>query len=85
MYQLVYKKSATKGLRKLPAGTLARMVQALKDIAANPPGYAGDWKPLKGTSYWRLRIGRYRAICNIQGERLVMLVLKIGPGGDVYK
>ncbi len=85
MYQLVYKKSATRGLQKQPAATRARMVKALKEIAADPRGYAGDWKPLKGTSYWRLRIGRYRAICNIKEERLIILVLKIGPRGDVYK
>ncbi len=85
MYQLVYKKSATRGLQKQPAATRARMVKALKEIADDPRSYAGDWKPLKGTPYWRLRIGRYRAICNIQKERLLMLVLKIGPRGDVYK
>jgi len=85
MYQLVYEKSAIKGLQKLPTGSRVRMVKALKEIAADPRGYAGDWKPLKGTSYWRLRIGRYRAICNTQEDRLLMLVLKIGPRGDVYK
>jgi len=85
MYQLVYKKSAIKGLQKLPTGVRARMVKALKGIASAPRVYAGDWKPLKGTSYSRLRIGRYRAICTIQEKKLVMLVLKIGPRGDVYK
>lgn len=85
MYKLIYKKSATKGLQKLPAGTRARIVKELKKIAVDPRDYAGDWKPLKGTSYWRLRVGRYRAICDIQDEKIVMLVLKIGPRGDVYK
>jgi mRNA interferase RelE/StbE len=85
MYQLVYKKSAIKGLRKLPTETRGRMVKTLKEIAADPRCYVGDWKPLKGTRYWRLRIGRYRAICNIGDEKLLMLVLKIGPRGDVYK
>ena len=85
MYQVVYKRAATKGLLKLPTGTRTRMVKVLKEIAADPRSYEGDWKPLKGTSYWRLRIGRYRAICTIQEEKLLMLVLKIGPRGDVYK
>lgn len=85
MYQVVYKKSATKGLLKMPGKMQTRMVRALKKVAVDPRDYQGDWKRLKGSPYWRLRVGSYRAICDIQEKKLVLLALKIGPRGDVYK
>ena len=85
MYQVVYKKSSAKGLLKMPGKMQTRMARALKEVAADPRDYQGDWKRLKGSPYWRLRVGSYRAICDIQEEKLVLLALKIGPRGDVYK
>ncbi|WP_152521750.1 type II toxin-antitoxin system RelE family toxin [Marinobacter shengliensis] len=40
---------------------------------------------MKGQPFWRLRQGSYRAICRIDNGELVVLVLKIGTRGDVYK
>ena len=40
---------------------------------------------MKGGDFWRLRQGSYRAICRIDDGELVILVLKVGPRGDVYK
>ncbi len=39
--------------------------------------------PLRGLH--RFRIGDYRAICDIQGERLVVLVLEAGHRGEIYR
>ena len=85
MYRLLYRKAALKGLRRMPPRQAERMTEALVQIARNPRGYGGDWKPLAGSPYWRLRIGRFRAICEIRDESLVVLVLRAGPRGDVYK
>lgn len=61
------------------------MFDELEQIAADPPNYSGNWKKLAGSRYWRLRIGRYRAICDIRGDELVLLVINAGPRGDIYK
>jgi mRNA interferase RelE/StbE len=44
-------------------------------------------KPLKGDKgdLWRYRIGDYRAICKIEAERLVVLVLEVGHRREVYR
>ena len=34
---------------------------------------------------WRYRIGDYRAICKIEDDRLVVLVVAIGHRRDVYR
>jgi mRNA interferase RelE/StbE len=61
------------------------MITELERIAADPTNYPGDWRKLTGSAYWRLRVGRYRAICNLRDDELVLLVIKAGPRGDIYK
>lgn len=85
VYKLTFKKSVLKALRKIPQPQAEKLQQALGSIAQDPYGYQGDWKPMKGEPCWRLRIGRYRAICSIDDGELVILVLKVGSRGDVYK
>ena len=34
---------------------------------------------------FRLRVGRYRAICDLRDDEFVLLVIHTGPRGDVYK
>ncbi|MGO1233424.1 MAG: type II toxin-antitoxin system RelE family toxin [Marinobacter sp.] len=85
MYKLTYKKSALKALRKMPQLQAQKMREQLTAMAQNPYAYSGDWKPLKGEPYWRLRQGSYRAICSINDGELVVLVLKVGARGDIYK
>ncbi len=39
--------------------------------------------PLKGL--WSYRVGEFRLICEIEDARLVVLVVKVGNRGDVYR
>ncbi|MBI5918325.1 MAG: type II toxin-antitoxin system RelE/ParE family toxin [Nitrosomonadales bacterium] len=85
MFTVRYSKQSVKVLRKMPAGIAARLQAELLVIADNPFGYVGDWKRLEGAESWRLRVGAWRAICDVQNGELVILVLKVAPRGDVYK
>lgn len=85
MHKLTYKKSALKALRKMPKALAQKLHSELEAMALDPYAYKGDWKPMKGESSWRLRQGSYRAICSIDDGELVVLVLKVGSRGDVYK
>ncbi len=69
----------------MPRGQAQKMQEALEAIAQDPNNYPGDWKPLRGEPYWRLRQGGYRAICSVESGQLTILVLKVGSRGDVYK
>ncbi len=82
---IIYKKSALKALRKAPKSIAERIMSELETIALDPDNYHGDWKPMKGKPYWRLRQGGYRAICSFNNGELTLLVLKVGARGDVYK
>ncbi|MEX0606049.1 MAG: type II toxin-antitoxin system RelE/ParE family toxin [Marinobacter sp.] len=72
-------------LQKIPRPQAQKLQRELEAMAQAPHAYRGDWKPMKGEPYWRLRLGRYRAICSINDGELVVLVLKIGSRGDIYK
>lgn len=85
MYTLRFAKSAQKSLLRIPGGIATRMLAELKQIAAQPSAYRGDWKPLQGADLWRLRVGDWRAICEMREGELLILVVKIATLGDVYK
>lgn len=85
MYRVIYDKAAIKGMRKMPSGIREKMETRLLQIAQDPYRFTGYWKPLTGSPFWRLRVGDYRAICDIQDNELVLLVIKAGPRGGIYK
>jgi mRNA interferase RelE/StbE len=85
MFTVRYSKQSTKTLCKMPGGIAKKIQAAMLSIAKNPTVFQGDWKRLEGTDFWRLRVGGWRAICDVQNGELVILVLKIASRGDVYK
>ena len=92
-----FTKKALKGLRKVPARHADAILSGLKRIGDGDS--AGlDIRLLRGLNdTYRLRIGGYRAIYQRREEKvdvdgeiekiiiLTILVLRVGPRGDVYK
>jgi mRNA interferase RelE/StbE len=87
MFTIKYSKQASKTRAKMPKDIAERIGidPELESIAADPTAYQGDWKPLQGSPFWRLREGGWRAICEMINSELIIYVLKIGSRGDVYK
>jgi mRNA interferase RelE/StbE len=80
--------SAEKQLGRLANRDAARIISFLEErLAAHEnPRELGD--ALKGHAlggYWRYRVGDYRIICDIQDQRLVVLVIEIGHRREVYR
>lgn len=83
-YKLIYHKSAIKFLSKQDKSSQARIASALEGLLSTPP--IGDIKPLKGYSgLYRLRIGNYRVIFNIDNKEKSIYIQAIGNRGDIYK
>lgn len=85
MFTIKYSKNAMKIKVKMPRDISRKIDTALDAIAANPQSYSGDWKPLHGSKFWRLRVGDWRVICEIVKKELMIYILKIGSRGDIYK
>lgn len=80
-------RTAEKQIRKLDRQARESILAFLRDRLqpAETPRQLG--KPLHGDrkGLWRYRVGRYRLICEIQDEKITVLVLHIGHRKDVYR
>jgi mRNA interferase RelE/StbE len=84
MYRIVYTKEATKTLRKLPRNVSKLIREKLDDIAANPYVQHNNVTRLQNRSGYRLRVGDWRVIYEVEDAQLVILVLKLGSRGGIY-
>ena len=84
MYQVVTTKSFAKALAKLPLNWQKRIVAKIKEVAVDPYAPNNNLTKLQGRDGYRLRVGDWRVVYELQDERLVMLVLDVGPRGDIY-
>jgi mRNA interferase RelE/StbE len=62
-----------------------RVLAALEQLARSPRYANLDTKRLEGRPGFRLRVGDRRVLYDLEDDRLIILVLQIGPRGDVYK
>jgi mRNA interferase RelE/StbE len=78
---------AERQLRKIDRSIQKRILDWLEDRLENCKNPRHFGEPLKGNhaGLWRYRIGDYRVLCEIQDEKIVVLVLAIGHRREVYK
>ena len=83
-YQIEIKRPARKALLALPQAYRSRIAEAIESLATDPrrPGT----RKLAGSEHlYRLRTGDYRVIYEIQDERLIVVVVKVGHRREVYR
>lgn len=82
-YTVVLTQSAEKGLYKLPAQTVKRIIDVLKSLEESPRPQG--CKKLKGyKNLWRIRIGDYRIVYAIEEVVMLVDVREIGHRKDIY-
>ena len=84
MYRVVTTKSFGKALARLPLNWQKRIVTTIKEVAVDLYAPDNNLTKLQGRDGYRLRVGDWRVIDELQDDRLVMLVLDVGPRGDIY-
>jgi mRNA interferase RelE/StbE len=82
-YKVIFKKSVAKDLRNIPKRDVQRILAQI-DVLANNPRSEGCLK-LSNKQQYRVRVGLYRIIYEIQDTRLVIQVVKVGHRSSVYK
>lgn len=85
MYTVVFTKQAVHVLRHLPRNTAELIRSKITEIAQDPYATHNNVTKLVGRPGYRLRVGDWRVIYELQNEQVVLLVLKIGPRGEVYE
>ena len=84
-YQVIFTNQAIKMLQKMPRDIARTIRQKLDQIAADPFAPHSGVNKLQNREGYRLRIGDWRVIYEIQKEKVVILVVKIAFRGEVYR
>lgn len=83
-YQVILPLEAQKDLRKLPKSEARHVAVKIKLILEKNPWPQGkNPKKLHGSKDYRLRIGNYRALYEIQDDQVT--VFAIGNRKDIYR
>ena len=84
--KIEYSEQAFKQLSKLDKPVQKQIKNYMDEVAAlEDPRSRG--RALKGTlsELWRYRSGDYRIICNIQDDKILITILRLGHRKEVYK
>lgn len=78
-YDIKYEKNSLKYLKKLDRNVQIRIIRSINELPL------GDVKKLQGgTENYRLRVGNYRIIFSKDDKRLIIMIVEIGPRGEIY-
>ena len=82
-YKVIFTKSVKKDFRKIPKLEVSKILNEIAYLAKNPR--SSQTKKLKGEKLYRLRVGNYRVIYDIQDNLMLIFVVKLGHRGDIYR
>lgn len=83
-YKIEISSTAEKALKKIPKKDLAKIVESIQILSYNP--YPEGCRKLAGEEgAYRIRQGTYRIIYEVEGKKLIILILKIGHRKDIYR
>jgi mRNA interferase RelE/StbE len=86
-WRVEIKQTAAKQIQKLDRQAQQSIVKFLRERLQGT-GNPRQWgKPLHGDKggLWRYRVADYRIICDIQDERITVLVVDVGHRKDIYR
>lgn len=86
-YKVLFSDRAKKQLEKLDKYTAALIIGWLEKNIENCTNPRQHGKGLVGnkSGQWRYRIGDYRVICEIEDDKIIVLVLEIGHRKDKFE
>jgi mRNA interferase RelE/StbE len=80
-YEITIERRAQKALAKISEPHQTSIIEKIRELADNPYQNA---KKLTAREAWRIRVGTYRVIYEINNNLLIVLVVKIGHRKDIY-
>ncbi|WP_018938803.1 MULTISPECIES: type II toxin-antitoxin system RelE/ParE family toxin [unclassified Thioalkalivibrio] len=82
-FEVVVRQSVAKDLRRIPDKDVRRILERIASLADDPrpPGS----EKLSAQERYRVRQGVYRILYEIKDDQLIITVVKIGHGREVYR
>lgn len=82
-YRVFIERYAQKQIIRLDRKIIQVIKAAIADLANNPRPYG--YKKLKGEDAYRIRVGDYRIIYEIEDDKIIVTVVSVGHRKDIYK
>ena len=83
-YRVEVAPAAERQLRRLDAKDRTRIAERIRSLAADPRPRGAE-RLSAPESLWRIRVGSYRVIYQIQSSQLIVLILRISHRREVYR
>ena len=84
MYEILLERRAERDIKKLSIEIFQRIIPRIKALAENPKP-TGSRKITGSKSDWRIRIGEYRVIYEVDEKSRVVKVMRIRHRKDIYR
>lgn len=81
-YTVVITQSVQKYLKKSPDRLATKLESAMLSLETNPRPYG--YKKLKGREAYRIKVGNYRIIYEIEDKDLKVIVIDAGDRKEIY-
>ena len=82
-FTVLIERYALKQILNLDKKVIPLIKSAISDLADNPRPFG--YKKLKGEEAYRIRVGVYRIIYEIDNNRIIVTVVSVGHRKETYK
>lgn len=83
-YELFVERHAEKDLKRLSPQLFSQIIAKIKELSANP--HPKGCRKLSGSAKdWRLRVGDYRVLYEVDNRTKTVVVMRIKHRKDIYR
>ena len=82
MFEVEYNSQSKKFLKNADKNLVERIIKKLEEVMENPFRYLEHYE---GDKCYKLRIGDYRALIDVDSEKKILLVRVLDKRGRIYK
>ena len=84
MYEILIERMAEKDIKTLPADILRRIIPIIKSLSPTPRP-SGCRKISGSKNLWRIRIGDYRVLYEIEDKAATIKIMRVKRRKEVYR
>jgi mRNA interferase RelE/StbE len=85
MFTVRFSRDAIRALMRMPRNRAANIRRKIDQLAQNPHAANANLMKLAGREGFRLRVGDWRVIYELDDQQRILSVLAIGPRGSIYE
>ncbi len=84
VYTIQFRPSVWKDIKRFPKRDLVKIKKRIEELSLNLPDLSST-KMQGNNTFHKIRSGDYRIVYQIDDDKLIILIIKIGHRKDIYK